>query len=302
MSEAEEDFFEMANLFPADTGLPMVVWVSERGHARHDVRVKVNQSHGTRMLPRNLAVVAVRPAPRLIAGSLLPADLSAVSDWIRLNEAALVDYWEYRISTPQLIQQLRRLPASGARPQRPAARTTTLHRISFAKAYNQSGRMWVQFEDDPNAVIDLSPFLAQGGVLEPLRDFQHFAAVEVGADGRSIIWRIGEDFFDLSADTLWLMAHPVNLHTITWVKPVSGGRLNLSFNDDPTKIELVDLAAILAQGGVFEPLRDPAIFAGVELGPDGRTVLWHVGEDVVDLDADALWLMAHPGDRAPVAK
>ena len=37
MSEVEEDFFEMANLFPADTGLPMVVWVSE--HARLDVRV-----------------------------------------------------------------------------------------------------------------------------------------------------------------------------------------------------------------------------------------------------------------------
>jgi len=116
MSEAEDDFFEMANLFPADTGLPMVVWASERGHARYDVRVKVNQSHGTGMLPGNLAVVGVRPAPRLVAGNLSPADLGAVSEWIRLNQAALVDYWEYRISTSQLIQQLRRLPASGARP------------------------------------------------------------------------------------------------------------------------------------------------------------------------------------------
>ena len=301
MSEAKDDFFEMANLFPADTGLPMVVWASERGHARHDVRVKVNQSHGMRM-PGNLAVVAVRPAPRLVAGNLSPADLSAVSDWIRLNEAALVDYWEYRISTAQLIQQLRRLPASGARPQRPAARTTTLHTIGFAKAYDQIGRIWVQFDDDPNAVIDLSLFLAQGGVFELLRDFQHFAAVEVGTDGRSIIWWIGEDIFDLSADTLWLMAHPVNIHTIAWVKPVSGGRLNLSFNDDPTKIELVDLSAMLAQGGVFEPLGDPAVFAAVELGSGGRTILWHVGKDVVDLDADALWLMAHPGDQAPVTK
>jgi hypothetical protein len=116
LSDAEEDFFEMANLFPADTGLPMVVWVSERGHARHDVRVKVNQSYGTRMLPGNLAVVTVRPTPRLVAGKLSPRDLDAVSDWIRLNEAALVDYWEYRISTAQLTQQLRRLPPGGARP------------------------------------------------------------------------------------------------------------------------------------------------------------------------------------------
>jgi hypothetical protein len=113
MSEAKEEFFEMANLFPADAGLPMVVRVSERGDARHDVRIKVNQTHGTRMLPGNLAVVAVRPVPRLLAGNLSPADLSAVSSWIRLNEAALVDHWAYRIGTAQLVQQLQRLPSSG---------------------------------------------------------------------------------------------------------------------------------------------------------------------------------------------
>jgi hypothetical protein len=116
LSDAEQDFFEIANLFPADTGLPMVVWVSERGHARHDVRVQVNQSHGARIMPGNPAVISVRPTPRLVAGNLSPRDLDAVSDWIRLNEAALVDYWEYRISTAQLVQQLRRLPASGTRP------------------------------------------------------------------------------------------------------------------------------------------------------------------------------------------
>ena len=39
-SEVEaEDLFEMANLFPVTTGLPMTVWVSPRGNARHDVRI-----------------------------------------------------------------------------------------------------------------------------------------------------------------------------------------------------------------------------------------------------------------------
>ena len=110
MSEIDEDLFLMANLFPADTGLPMVVRVSERGDARHDVRIKVNQAHGTRMLPGNLATVAVRPSPRLMAGQLSAVDLQAVSEWIRLNEAALVAYWEYQISTAGLMQRLRRLP------------------------------------------------------------------------------------------------------------------------------------------------------------------------------------------------
>ncbi len=109
-SEIDNDvLFEMANLFPADTGLPMVIWASERGHARHDVRIKVNQSHGTRMLPGNLATVAVRPSPRLVTGQLATADLQVVGQWIALNQQALIDYWEYRISTPEFVRRLQKL-------------------------------------------------------------------------------------------------------------------------------------------------------------------------------------------------
>jgi len=66
-SEAEAPY-EMANLTPRMTGLPMVVWVSHRGRARHDVRVKVQQTHGRRMALGNSVSVAVRPAPHLVAG------------------------------------------------------------------------------------------------------------------------------------------------------------------------------------------------------------------------------------------
>ena len=109
MSENEDDtgFYAMVNLLPADTGLPMVVWASERGRARHDVRVKVCEAHG---LPRTLATVAMRPTPRLVAGQLSAADLRAVIDWIKLNEDALVDYWEYRISGIEFGRRMRRVP------------------------------------------------------------------------------------------------------------------------------------------------------------------------------------------------
>jgi hypothetical protein len=112
MSDQQDDtgFYEMVNIYPADSGLPMVVWASERGHARHDARVKVCETHGTRMLPGNLATVAVRPTPRLISGRLSTADLRAVSNWIRLNETALVEYWEYRISGIEFGRRMRRLP------------------------------------------------------------------------------------------------------------------------------------------------------------------------------------------------
>jgi hypothetical protein len=90
----------MANLRPATTGLPMVVWISERGLARHDVRVKVNTVHGLRVQYANMGTVAGHPAPRLVAGQLSAADLQAVSDSIRLSEAALVAYWD-RHSRPR---------------------------------------------------------------------------------------------------------------------------------------------------------------------------------------------------------
>ena len=67
-----EDLFEMANLFPVTTGMPMTVWVSPRGNAGHDVRVKVNMTHGNQMNPANTAVVALRPSPRIITGRLSP--------------------------------------------------------------------------------------------------------------------------------------------------------------------------------------------------------------------------------------
>jgi hypothetical protein len=106
--EAEAPY-EMANLTPRMTGLPMVVWVSHRGRARHDVRVKVQQAHGRRMSLGNTASVAVRPTPHLAAGQLSAADLRAVSEWIQLNEAVIVGYWDGTIDTGELIQQLQPL-------------------------------------------------------------------------------------------------------------------------------------------------------------------------------------------------
>jgi hypothetical protein len=94
----------------------------------------------------------------------------------------------------------------------------------------------------------------------------------------------------------------MKLHTIKWVKPLPQhpGRLQVCFGDDTAAV--IDLSPILAQGGVFEPLSGPLQerrerFAAVEVGPRGRTLEWRVGEDIIDLCADALWLMAHPEER-----
>ena len=109
-SALENDLFDMANLYPRTTGLPMTVWVSPRGLARHDVRVKANLTHGDRMDAGNTAVIGVRPSPRVIAGQLSPSDERAISDWITLNEAVIVAYWNGAIDTVELAARLKRVP------------------------------------------------------------------------------------------------------------------------------------------------------------------------------------------------
>jgi uncharacterized protein DUF4160 len=110
MSDAGDELFLMTNLYPRTTGLPMVIWLGPRYGASQDVRIKVSQTHGQRMDPGNLAVVALRPQPHVVAGHLSPADLRAVSQWIALNEAAIMDHWNELIDGTELGQRPQPLP------------------------------------------------------------------------------------------------------------------------------------------------------------------------------------------------
>jgi hypothetical protein len=110
---AEDTTFEMsfmANLPPRLTGLPMVVWVQERDPAAEGPAIKVSLSHGRKTIPGNTATVTVRPRLRVIPGTLSAADRQAVSDWIRLNEGLILDYWYRRMSAIELFDRIRRLP------------------------------------------------------------------------------------------------------------------------------------------------------------------------------------------------
>jgi hypothetical protein len=92
----------------------------------------------------------------------------------------------------------------------------------------------------------------------------------------------------------------MELRTITRVTPLDAGRLELAFDDGV--VATVDLAAMLAIGGVFAPLREPALWAKVAIADHGRALVWHVpgGEDV-DLCADALYLTATGSAFVPSA-
>jgi hypothetical protein len=107
-AKEQDELYEMANLFPRTTGLPMAVWVSPRGRARDDARIKVSLTPG-RMDIGHTVVVGIRPEPRLIEGRLTPADLELVSRWIGLNEEVLIEFWNETIDSVELGGKLKKI-------------------------------------------------------------------------------------------------------------------------------------------------------------------------------------------------
>jgi hypothetical protein len=85
-----EALFDMANVRPERSGLPFIVWISAKGAARHDVRVKV--AYPPR-IQDFAASVSVRPDVRVVAGALPAQDLDLLERWIVRNRDVLVQYW-----------------------------------------------------------------------------------------------------------------------------------------------------------------------------------------------------------------
>jgi hypothetical protein len=102
-----EALYEMANLFPKHTGLPFVVWMSYKGGAQHDVRVKV--SLGPKVLPSEMISVAIRPHVHVIEGKMSAGDLGLLSKWIELNHDVLLKYWEGEIDTKDALDAIRQI-------------------------------------------------------------------------------------------------------------------------------------------------------------------------------------------------
>jgi hypothetical protein len=102
----DEDFYLMANLFPKHTGLPFVVWISERGGARHDIRVKV--ASGPKAIPPMISV-GIRPDVHVIEGKMNASDLALLRTWIEANRQTLIDYWEGQIDTVDAMARLRKI-------------------------------------------------------------------------------------------------------------------------------------------------------------------------------------------------
>ena len=102
--------FEDSSLYPAHTGLPFVVWISHRGGAKHDVRVKV--SRNAKAIPEEMVSVGIRPTVHVIEGEIDTRDLGLLEVWIEQNRATLLAYWEGDIDTQDALEALTKVSGS----------------------------------------------------------------------------------------------------------------------------------------------------------------------------------------------
>jgi hypothetical protein len=105
---ADAEGFHMANVRPERSGLPFMVFISEKGGARRDVRVKVSPGPRVREF---IATVSVRPEVNVIEGRMAAHDLAKLRTWIELNRDVIVRYWDGDILyTEDALDALRALP------------------------------------------------------------------------------------------------------------------------------------------------------------------------------------------------
>ena len=102
------DLFEMANLRQNRTGLPMVIWVSEKGNTKHGPRIKVSKTHSHKTDIYNSVSVSIANPAKIMAGSgLEKKDLQYIQEYIEKNKKTLLKYWDGSIDTYDLIEQFR---------------------------------------------------------------------------------------------------------------------------------------------------------------------------------------------------
>ena len=100
--------YEMANLHPKRTGLPFVIFISQKDSYRHDVRVKV--SPGPKVLSGQVSTYALRPFRHEGGPSLTTDQERDLERWIDKNRQVIIEYWDGDIDdTGDAISRIERV-------------------------------------------------------------------------------------------------------------------------------------------------------------------------------------------------
>ena len=97
--------FGMANLRQRTTGLPFIVFISQRDGASHGARVKVSQ--GPKVRPDQMGTYSISPFDHKGGLKLSSNDEARLKEWIDANLQVLKEYWDGDIDyTEDVIERL----------------------------------------------------------------------------------------------------------------------------------------------------------------------------------------------------
>ncbi len=104
----EKLMFEMANISSNKTGLPVIVWVSEK-RGNHGARIKVSNRYNNKFRIENTFSITISDNPEISGDidEIKNKDIDLIKEWILLNKEMLLKYWNKEISTDILFDNLK---------------------------------------------------------------------------------------------------------------------------------------------------------------------------------------------------
>ncbi len=106
---SDNSLYEMSNYSSKKTGLPMIIWVSNKGKAKHGPRIKVQRDYNTKTNPDNMFTISVSDDPEIKAGTqgeISNKDLELIYNWIKKNKNSLIKYWKYEVTTDEFEDEI----------------------------------------------------------------------------------------------------------------------------------------------------------------------------------------------------
>lgn len=105
----DDMLFEMSNLFPIDTGLAEVVWVSVK-NVSHGPRIKVFKGAAA---TGSTFSVTIEDQPKVIGKPFVSAkELKKIFKFVNLNKENLIKYWDFQMSTREMLDSIKKLTLS----------------------------------------------------------------------------------------------------------------------------------------------------------------------------------------------
>lgn len=123
--KAEEDLlFEMVNVLQSYTGLPMVIFISPKGNAKHGPRIKVQVNYSQKANMKDAWTVTISDDPEVIdSKKQMPAkDLKLVKEFIIKNKEILLKHWNDSTDPVKTVQSLKSIENKKAKekPKNPS--------------------------------------------------------------------------------------------------------------------------------------------------------------------------------------